>query len=182
MRIGVSLARVVDDRSLRRFGPVDAVVRLLFPLSLLRASGALRSSGWVRSRISGRPLDQNGAPVPWITYGSASLLASLLHNVDIVFEFGAGASTRWFAPRVDRVYSVEHDPAWVADLKTQLAGDGTTNVELLGRDVESTGYVDAISELGVIPDVVVIDATARGLCGSRRDASPYPADNRVRQH
>lgn len=52
---------------------------------------------WVTSRLAGRtPLSEH---VPWINYPAMDFLAGLLGRDDIVFEWGMGGSTIWFAER-----------------------------------------------------------------------------------
>ena len=50
--------------------------------------------------------------IPWITFGAIRFLKRLLTKEMVVYEFGSGGSTLFFANRVKRVYSVEHDTAW----------------------------------------------------------------------
>lgn len=49
---------------------------------------------------------------PWLTPHAISLMQSWLKSTDRGVEWGTGKSTVWFAERVERLVSVEHDPAW----------------------------------------------------------------------
>jgi hypothetical protein len=61
---------------------------------------------------------------PWIVYDATEWLKKNLQDSFAVFEYGAGASTLFFAKRVSRVVSVEHNPKWHKSIveKTQSLG------------------------------------------------------------
>jgi len=44
-------------------------------------------------------------------------------------EFGSGRSTVWFAGKLRRLTSVEHDPDWFATISRKLADAGLRNVD-----------------------------------------------------
>src|SRR5512143_3931277 len=86
---------------------------------------ALRDCGWVRSRRENRSVDVNGQPIPWMTYSAIEFLTRRVRKDLTVFEFGCGASTLWWAARVARVVSVEHDPGWANATAAQLPPNAT---------------------------------------------------------
>jgi 23S rRNA (uracil1939-C5)-methyltransferase len=72
---------------------------------------------------------------------------------------GAGFLTVGLAQRFDRVVAVEGDPAAVRDLHANLAGAGSTRVEVVGESVER-----ALARLaGLRPDALVLDPPRSGL-------------------
>lgn len=109
---------------------------------------------------------------PWLTRQAIGLLDRLLRPSDVALEFGAGRSTRWLAPRVAQLTSVEHDTAWSRRVSEWLASDGLANVQLLERplaaheeDGEDAPYVrliDTLPDQGL--DVVLIDGRHRNHC------------------
>ncbi|MGD9612500.1 MAG: class I SAM-dependent methyltransferase [Kiritimatiellia bacterium] len=71
--------------------------------------------------------------VPWITFGAQAWLEGYLQPDMAVFEWGSGGSTLYFARRVRRVVSVEHNPDWHRDVQAALASSGVANCEYLLR-------------------------------------------------
>lgn len=64
---------------------------------------------------------------PWLHPSAVSYLEGLLRPDWRVLEHGAGGSTLWFAERVSKVVSIEHNPEWRMKVR-ELA---PTNVALL---------------------------------------------------
>ena len=77
---------------------------------------------------------------PWLTPAAIRYLDTHLKATDVALEFGSGRSTLWFARRVARLTSVEHDRAWYEKVSRRLADEGVTNVEY--RLCESDAYED----------------------------------------
>jgi hypothetical protein len=127
----------------------------------LTTQGPLKTDGWLRSFREGRPVDAAGKPIPWLTYPAIEFLAARTRPEWRVFEYGAGASTRWWAARVADVTSVEHDPAWHA----RVAADLPANVTLLHVPLEPRGpYAATAARWPHAFDVVVIDGRDRVRC------------------
>jgi hypothetical protein len=59
------------------------------------------------------------------------ILDYLLGPTDIGIEFGSGRSTLWFAKKVKRLISVEHNEVWYKRIKTLLFKHSVSNVEYL---------------------------------------------------
>ena len=128
--------------------------------SLMRR-GPLRDDGWFRSFREGRSVDASGRPIPWFTYPAIEFLATRVTSRMRVFEYGCGASTRWWAERVHEVVSVEHDRSWYE----QVAADLPANVTL--RHVELVYGGDYAATARHSPgrfDIVVIDGRDRVSC------------------
>jgi predicted O-methyltransferase YrrM len=118
-------------------------------------------------------LDQTLRPHdPWLTRESIGLIERLLRPSDIAVEFGSGRSTLWFAKRVARITSYEHDTVWFAEVSEKIRADGIGNVELIHRPLdvpESEGakaaYVQEINNIqDSSVDVVLVDGFYRGYC------------------
>ncbi len=107
---------------------------------------------------------------PWITPGAVPRIERLLRPTDIVFEWGAGRSTRWFAERTARVTSIEHKPEWHERVQNDLEGFEGSRCVLMERDegnVEAwtERYVSALGEIEPGPvDIVLVDGAIRDLC------------------
>ena len=95
-------------------------------------------------------------------------IESLLEPTWHVLEYGSGGSTTWFAERVARVTSIEHNQQWAATL-TQLPA----NVDLrvvppewplkkrlsAAKPGQFTSYVAAADDIA--PNFVLVDGRAR---------------------
>ena len=66
-------------------------------------------------------------PVPWIPFKARRKLNRILKKTDVVFEWGSGGSTLYFAGKVDRVYSAEHDKMWFDKVAGELDKRGISN-------------------------------------------------------
>ena len=140
-------------QTLRRVPPLDA-------LHMAR-SGYLAEVGWPRSRREERPVDGGGRTIPWFTYPAIDFLSDRLPPDASVFEWGAGASTRWFAERVATVRSCEHDADWYATVTVSLA----SNASVALHPVDSDEYVNEVARHGPL-DIVVIDGRRRNECAA----------------
>ena len=66
---------------------------------------------------------------PWLTQTANEILNTYLKKSDIGLEFGSGRSTLWFAKRVAKLTSVEHNEIWVANVRAMLYKAGIENVD-----------------------------------------------------
>lgn len=117
---------------------------------------------------------------PWLTSQSIGLLEQLLKQTDVGLEFGCGRSTLWFAKRVAKLVSIEHDNTWHAKVSVKLQARQISNVTLLQRslgdaivsdnnDVATTSpYIAAIEDFadGAL-DFCLIDGRQRDICALR---------------
>lgn len=123
---------------------------------------------------------------PWIVFGAIDFLKTILTKDMIVWEYGSGSSTLFYARRVNKVYSVENDELWYSHLERVFEEKQITNVtymlhkdegeakptdekfvskstnKLFRKYVES---IDIISDNSL--DVVMIDGRARSSCISQ---------------
>lgn len=121
----------------------------------LAREGYLVKYGWFDAFAAGSPVDGQGDPLPWLVYPVIDLLEERSKPHFRVFEYGSGASSRWWASRVQQVTSVEHDRGWY-ERGTTLA---PSNLRLLHRDGKD--YPAAITEQPTSFHVVVIDGRWR---------------------
>ncbi|MBA1146046.1 class I SAM-dependent methyltransferase [Ectothiorhodospiraceae bacterium WFHF3C12] len=104
---------------------------------------------------------------PWIVPSATELLDKVLMPGDVVFEFGSGRSTLWFAARLSKVVSVEHDPLWYEHSRKLVEEAGRSNVELHLCPSPPTvdGYVAPLAEHADESfDLVLVDGLYRAEC------------------
>jgi hypothetical protein len=118
-----------------------------------------REYGFWRSMREGRCVDRQGRPLPWITYPAIEYLRGLDFRDKRIFEFGAGASTLFWAERARQVVSVESDPAWYERVRPQLP----PHVEIHLAE-EASDFVSVLEAQEIAPDVIVIDGIERRGC------------------
>ena len=89
----------------------------------------LEPLGWFESLRQCRAVDTHG-PLPWITYPAIELLKRIDMRQRRVFEYGAGASSLWWAGRGAEVVSVDCDPDWLrfAPVSSSLLPGNTVHV------------------------------------------------------
>lgn len=102
-------------------------------------------------------LDEDGCPIPWLTYPCVCYLKQLDFSQRSVFEYGSGASTEFWASRAERVVSVENEAAWA----TRISDLALPNVELIVATGDT--YVAACNRAAP-HDVIVIDGYWRYDC------------------
>lgn len=119
----------------------------------------VRTSGLLRSFREQRPVDRDGRPLPWLNYPAIHLLNERLQPEHVVFEYGAGYSTLYFAARCAAVAAVEHDGAWLEEVR-RLAPE---HVTLLHRTA-GPGYWNAAAETGRRYDLILVDGLERARC------------------
>lgn len=77
----------------------------------------------------------------------------------MVFEYGCGMGTHWWAERSRHVDVVEHNPDWIR----QISDGISERVNLMHR-VPGVDYAEAVSESGYPYDVIVVDGKVREDC------------------
>ncbi len=104
------------------------------------------------------PVDLNKEPLPWYTYPAIEFLKQFDLRDKLVFEWGCGNSSLFFAKRVSAIKSVEDNEEWFNNIyKSKRA-----NQEIkLAKDLE---YINYISHLGYKFDVIIIDGKHRSEC------------------
>ena len=152
MESGNGFARRALRAALQRLG--------LRSLLALRRGGALVQDGWFRSFDEGKPVDADGHPLPWLTYGSIEFLSSRIHRDMSVFEYGCGWGTLWWAERMTRVVACEHDPAWYQKMKPQMP----SSVTLIHEPLHGGAYARVASRWPGTFDIIVIDGRDRVRC------------------
>jgi predicted O-methyltransferase YrrM len=108
---------------------------------------------------------------PWLTKTACAFLDDWLTGSDVGLEWGCGRSTLWFAARVQRLTSVEHNPQWHSLVQNRLVERGVRNVDLrlvptvAARGSGPEAYVEVGHEFepGSL-DFVLVDGQLRSQC------------------
>jgi len=67
---------------------------------------------------------------PWLVKESIIFIEKVINRDSIILEFGAGASTIWFAERVKKIYSFETNKIWGQVLREEFEKNKLYNVAL----------------------------------------------------
>lgn len=68
--------------------------------------------------------------IPWFTYPAIKFLKEILRKDMRVFEYGSGGSTIFFARKVSKVISIEHDPEWAKKINEILKRNNLLNCKV----------------------------------------------------
>ncbi|NEU10331.1 class I SAM-dependent methyltransferase [Flavihumibacter sp. R14] len=85
--------------------------------------GYLAEIGWFNTLKSKSPQDENGNPIPWVTYSFIDFIKDRIKKEHAVFEFGSGNSTLFYAKLAGKVVSVEHDQDWYNKIASSKPGN-----------------------------------------------------------
>lgn len=113
---------------------------------------------YTNTKTLGKPVDQNTNPIPWFTYPAIEFLQQFDLRQKLVFEWGSGHSSLFFAKRCKEITSIEANNEWFKYISQKLAD----NQKIILRDSES--FASAIEEFSLKYDVIVIDSLKRGEC------------------
>lgn len=92
---------------------------------------------------------------------------TIIKKNDLVLEFGAGKSTKWFAQRCSYVYSIEHDFNWFNKVCKNIAG--LDNIKLIYAKINkeeptTSDYLMVIDDIPVDKfSVILNDGRLRDL-------------------
>lgn len=130
-------------------------------LKLLRSHSFLNKIGWFESFYESKAINKKGDAIPWYSYSAIDLLDKRIKENMTVFEYGSGNSTIWWASRVKRLVSCEHDPQWYARIKSVVPN----NVEYIFAELEPSGnYSKVLLEYKKEFDLIIIDGRNRVDC------------------
>jgi len=121
----------------------------------------LQEKGWIQSVLKQEIIEEDGAPIPWMTYPFISFLKPRIKNTFEIFEYGSGNSTIFFAQRAKNVYAIEHDIDWYNRMKSIVA----KNVTLIFEELHYGGkYCNKVMEFDGLYDLIVVDGRDRVNC------------------
>lgn len=133
-------------------------VRTLLSFGL---KGYLSQIGWFKALDSRSPVNENGEPIPWVTYSFIDFISTRIKKNHQVFEFGSGNSTYYYASRAAKVVSVEHDRAWF----DKISASTPSNSEMLFTELTENGdYSRKPLMLDSKFDIIIVDGRDRVNC------------------
>jgi len=135
-------------------------------VALVKSQLEKNKAGWMKSFLEGFSQDENGDEVPWMTYPAIEFLQKNLKKTDLVFEFGAGASTLFFAKKVKKVVTLETNSKWLEAVKQKLTERDVKNVELIlmADGLTNELYENFAKNREEKFDYVVVDSLKRFEC------------------
>jgi hypothetical protein len=123
--------------------------------------GYLSTIGWFRAFDNQQAVDANGSEIPWVTYSFIDFIKERLHKDLSIFEYGSGSSTLFYARRVRRVVSVEHDKDWF----DKIAHSNPANAEMIFTELRPDGeYSKKAASLPEKFDIIIVDGRDRVNC------------------
>lgn len=130
---------------------------------------------YIRHRIADLYYQKKHPDLPWLTPTANQILDTYLTRLDIGLEFGSGRSTVWFAKRIARLTSIEHNGDWAANVRKMLDRANIRNVDyrLLTEDKSEeeggdTAYVRVIDEFDANSlDFCLVDGLYRNFCARK---------------
>ena len=123
--------------------------------------GYLASIGWFTAFDTHQAVDELGKPLPWVTYSFIDFIKTRLNKDLTIFEYGSGNSTLFYAERVKRVVSVEHDEDWF----NKIVQEKAANAEMIFTALEKGGaYSKKATLLDEKFDIIIVDGRDRVNC------------------
>jgi hypothetical protein len=117
---------------IRRLRAVRWIVGMIASVVFLHREDLPNLGRWLGSlRHFDRQLEGHQ---PWLSFGAIAYMSDRLGPTSSVFEYGSGGSTLWFADRVGRVTSVEHDPDWRARVQREIERAQRGNASVMLRE------------------------------------------------
>lgn len=111
-------------------------------------------------------LDERKHPEnPWLTADAVAILTSLLRPSDVGVEFGSGRSTKWFAQRLQKLTSIENNPAWFEKVQQgliSLPGNVSVDYRLCVSDEDYASQAWTFSDNSI--DFCLVDGAVRDRC------------------
>ena len=127
--------------------------------AFLSARILLDEQGQAKSVKLGRAVDKAGNPLACYTYPALEYLAEFDFTASLVFEFGAGDSSVYWARRAAKVLSVQSDQGWFESISSIAPNNLHVQLESQKED-----YVNALGKQGLKFDVIIIDGRWRKSC------------------
>ena len=136
--------------------------------TLIKDQFQANKAGWIKSFGHGLSQDQDGNYLPWMTYPFIKYISSKLNDRQIIFEYGSGSSTLFFAKRVKKVVTVESNKKWYEITKQKLFEDKINNVELIYFEdaLQNNNYELFASNYQEKFDLIIIDSLKRFNCAT----------------
>ena len=148
---------------MKKYYPISSLLNLRKLRSFLSfgTKGYLAEIGWIKAFETKSPVDLEGNPIPWVTYSFIDFIKERITKNHVVFEFGSGNSTLFYAKHTANVVSVEHDKDWFENIK-QLA---PVNSEMIFSDLVYDGnYCRVPVKCEQKFNIIIVDGRDRVNC------------------
>lgn len=122
---------------------------------------------YLKSKLKYALKKSNYKSAPWIAFDAVDYLQQRLDKSQIVFEWGSGRSTLWFASRVKSITSIEDNEHWFNDLNNKIKNSSIDNITLLLKtmDIEYENSIEHFENNTF--DLIIIDGNRRDLCAEK---------------
>ncbi len=128
---------------------------------LLFVESGLKQDGWFGAFRTKTAIDNNGNPIPWVTYPFIDFISERLNSDMNIFEFGSGNSTLYYAQKVNSITSVEHNQTWYKKMSEIIP----SNVNLIFKELIANGEYSRHSKIqNTKYDIIIIDGEDRNNC------------------
>ena len=148
---------------MKRILPYSSLLQSAKLRSLLSfgVKGYLAEIGWFSTLKSKAPVDENGDPIPWVTYSFIDFIKDRIRKQHQVFEFGSGNSTFFYAKLAGKVVSVEHDQDWF----NKISATKPANTEMIFCALQPDGdYCRMPTTKDHKFNVIIVDGRDRVNC------------------
>ncbi len=132
--------------------------------TLVKSQLDQNKTGWMKSFLDGFSQDENGDPIPWMSYPAIEFLEKNLTQNHEIFEFGAGASTLFFAKKVKSVTTLETNKRWFNYVKDLLKEEKKVQLFLMEDGLKNPQYEAFPQQLNKKFDFIIIDSLKRFEC------------------
>lgn len=99
---------------------------------------------------------ETGLVFPWYTKSFLDVLATWELKDKVVFEYGMGASSLWWASKCKKLYGVESNREYFSTVAYHIADKAC-----LAHETEEVKYINSICQWGLKFDVIVVDGSWR---------------------
>jgi len=124
----------------------------------------LNNTGYMKSVIEEKPMDNDGNPIPWMNFNVVDFLKDRLTKEMSLFEYGSGFSTQFYAKNVKNVTSIEHDDGWYKIISEQVPNNCKVIYKEYNKQLMGEQYSMAINDTDLKYDVVIVDGRDRVNC------------------
>lgn len=111
-------------------------------------------------------LSKDGSCIlPWYTRPALDVLESMDLSDKVVFEYGTGLSTIYYAKKCQKVFGIESDYDWTLNLYDTLSEYNLVTKADVVLYKNQELYIDSINNFPyLIPNIIVVDGIYRDEC------------------
>lgn len=128
--------------------------------------------GWLTSFKTGLCQDNQGDHLPWMPYLLIEHLEENLKKDEVIFEYGLGTSSIFFANRAAKVICAESNAKWHEVMMELVGSSGVSNIEtiLMSDALVNNKYENLASDFvnnnSNFPgfDWIIVDSLKRAKC------------------